>query len=294
MSDTIDSAELAGEGLVSRIQAALPGLRPSERRVAEAVIADPTMVARESISALAERCETSAPTVVRFSRRLGFSGYPQLRVALAMAVGIEQGRAGREAVSGTLVPEDLLADLVAKVGRADARAAEETAAGLDLAALERAISLITSARRIDIVGIGSSALTARDLNQKLHRLGLSVWCHTDRHAATTALAVRSTGDLLVAISNSGTTTDVVDIARRAAQQGVKTIAITGQSQSALAKKADAVLLSQAREAALRVGAMASRIAQLVLVDCLFSGVAMRDVDASRRALDASFRAVGEL
>src|SRR5690625_398828 len=79
-----------GVTLITRINGILPDLRPSERRVAEAVMADPAAVARESITALAQRCRTSAPTVVRFAKRLGLAGYPQLKLALAKDAGIEE------------------------------------------------------------------------------------------------------------------------------------------------------------------------------------------------------------
>ncbi|TNC17941.1 MurR/RpiR family transcriptional regulator [Georgenia sp. 311] len=283
-----------GAALVSRISAVLPELRPAERRVGEAVVADPTSVARESITALAERCRTSAPTVVRFAKRMGFSGYPQLRLALAKAAGIEEGRTARGPISGTLDPGDTLEQVVAKIGYADARAVEDTTAMLDIAALEAAVDALVGARRIDLVGVAASGVTATDLCQKLSRLGLQATCHHDRHAALTALSLRGPGDVVIAISHSGSTPDVIAPTRLAVEQGVTAIALTNHPGSKLAQTADIALITTTRETTFRSGAMASRIAQLVVVDCLFVAVAMRDMDATHAALDASFKAVADL
>lgn len=287
----VEPTEIA---LVSRISAALPELRPAERRVGEAVVADPSLVARESITALAQRCQTSAPTVVRFAKRLGFTGYPQLRLALAKAAGIEEGRSAGEPLSGTLDESDTLEQVVAKVGYAGARAIEDTMARLDVPQLQRAVDAIFAASRIDVVGVGASSVAALDLYQKLARLGLSVAVHADRHAAVTALSLRGRGSVVVAISHSGGTADVIAPVELAREQGGTTVALTNHPGSRLAATAEICLLTTARETTFRSGAMASRIAQLAVIDCVFAGVAMRDMGATRQALAASFRAVADL
>lgn len=286
--------EVGRADLVARIAAMSPGLRPAERRVAEAVIADPAMVARESISALAERCGVSAPTVVRFAKRVGFSGYPQLRVGLAMAVGAEEGRSGRPMIAGMVSEDDTLVEVAAKVASANARSVEDTLASLDMAALEVAVSALTEARTIDVIGIGSSSLTGEDLVQKLTRFGAHAWAHGDRHAAITTLALRGEGDVVVAFSHSGTTGDVLEPLRLAVANGVTIIGVSGNPLSPMGGLADALLVYRSREPAYRLGAMASRIAQLTVVDCLLAGMAIRRPDPIRAALDATFKAVSDL
>ncbi|MEE6272067.1 MurR/RpiR family transcriptional regulator [Georgenia wangjunii] len=287
-------AESAGAGLVSRVRASLTDLRPAERRVGEAVVADPNLVARESITALAARCRTSAPTVVRFAKRMGFSGYPELRLALAVAAGIEEGRSARGPVSGTLDASDTLEDIITKIGYADARAVEDTVSMLSVGELERAVDAIVGARRIDVIGVGASALTAADLCQKLARVGYNAVVHPDRHAAVTAISLRRRGDVVIAISHSGATADVLEPVRLASGVGATTIALTNHPGSPLAKAGDVVLVTTSRETTFRTGAMASRIALLTVIDCVFVAVAMRDMDATRAALDASFKAIADL
>lgn len=283
-----------GVTLVSRINGLLPDLRPSERRVAEAVVEDPATVARESITTLAQRCNTSAPTVVRFAKRLGLPGYPQLKLALAKEAGIEEGRNSRGPLSGALDASDSLEDVVSKISYAGTRALEETAQMLDVAALEKAVDAVVSARRIDLVGVGAGAVAVLDLDQKLSRLGLATFQHPDRHGAMTAVSLRGEQDVVIGISHSGSTADVLAPIELARSLGATTIGITNHPTSQLASTVDITLLTASRETSFRPAAMASRIAQLMVIDCLLTGVAMRDMEATQRALDASFRAVADL
>lgn len=281
-------------GIVTRIHGLLPDLRPAERRIADAILADPSATARETITALAERCGTSAPTIVRFSRRLGFSGYPQLRLELAKEAGMAEGQRERAPLSDTLVPGDSVAEMVAKIRGANMHAVEATASTLEVDDLQRAADLIAQARRIDLLGIGGSAVATLDLYQKLARLGLQVTRHEERHGAMTALSLRGEGDVVIAVSHTGTTTDVIAPAMAAKERGATVIAITNHPASTLAKGVDISLITASHEKALRSGAMASRTAQLMVVDCLFAAVALRDMDETQARLDTSFRAVAGL
>ena len=181
-----DSGDIGADGpkpalsVLIRVRGALPNLRPAEQRVAAAVLADPAGVSESSITALARQCETSETTVLRFCRAIGLAGYPDLRLALARAA---QEQEGDQSASGPISPDisrtDSLADVVTTITHADARAVEDTAAAMDLGALESAIDAVVKASRIDIYGIGASALVGHDLQQKLHRIGrVSFVCPT--------------------------------------------------------------------------------------------------------------------
>jgi DNA-binding MurR/RpiR family transcriptional regulator len=278
--------------LLVRIRAALPSLRPAERRVAEAILDDPARVAERSMSALAADCSTSVATVLRFCHAVGYRHYPDLRIDLARHAGREEGGNGpRPLLTGDISPTDTLAEIVAKIAYSDARAIEDTAATIDLDALGRAIDAVVGAERIDIYGIGASGFVAQDLHQKLHRIGLlsSVW--PDPHAALTSAALLGPADVAVAISHTGTTIDTIEALRLADGNGATTIAITNFDRSPLTGHARHVLTTAARETTFRSGAMASRIAQLAVIDCLFVGVAQRSFDRTMLALERTYTAV---
>jgi DNA-binding MurR/RpiR family transcriptional regulator len=276
-----------------RVRGAVPNLRPAEQRVAHAVLADPAGISESSITTVARRCQTSETTVLRFCRAVGLAGYPELRIALARAAQWEEGdQHGRRApVNSQISPSDSLGEIVAKITSADARAIEETGAALDLDALARAIDAVVAARRVDIYGIAASALVAADLHQKLHRIGLVSFSWGEAHLALTAAAVLRSGDVAIGISHTGTTLDTIDALRVARQRGATTIAITNFEGSPVSAEADIRLGTAARETTFRSGAMASRIAQLAVVDCLFTGIAQRSYDQAIAALEDTYGVV---
>jgi DNA-binding MurR/RpiR family transcriptional regulator len=275
-----------------RVRGAMPSLRPAEQRVGEAVLADPAAISESSITAVARQCMTSETTVLRFCRAIGLGGYPELRIALARAAQREEtDQNARPPVNGTIGENDSVADVVAKISYADSRAVEETGAALDVAALTAAIEAVRAAGRIDVYGIGASGLVAHDLHQKLHRLGLISFSWADPHLALTSAAVLEVGDVAIGISHTGTTIDTIDALRVARQHGATTIAVTNFAKSPITEEADLVLTTAARETTFRSGAMASRIAQLALIDCLFTGVAQRSYDHAIDTLQTTYAAV---
>lgn len=278
----------------TEVRARLDELRPSERRIAESLLADPGAFATRSVAEIAEEASTSTTTVVRFTRKIGYDRFKDFRNDLT-----EENLRERLALAGTnvqtpdIVAGDSLDDIVAKVAANESLSIADTAQALDTAALTRAVAAVAGARRVDIFGVGASSIVAVDLQRKLSRIGRVVLEWPDPHAAWTAAAILDEQAVAVAISHSGATADTVDYLRLAARSGATTIAITNHAESTLATSADIVLQTSARETAFRSGALGSRIAQLMVVDCLFIGVAQVDSEASIGALQRTFDAVRE-
>lgn len=281
----------AAEVLI-RIRSTVPSLAPAERRVAEVVLVDPLAASGRSIGALATEARTSVTTVMRFCRSVGFDNYPQLRLGLAAAAARESALTEGPPPGGDIDANDTLRQVVDKLVYNEVRALEDTAAHLDLDALAAAVDAVSSARRIDIFGVGASGFVGQDLHQKLHRIGLIAFVWTDPHAALTAAALLRPGDIAVGISHSGTTLDTVQPLAEARHRGATTIALTNFPHAPITEQADLVLTTAAREMALRSSATASRIAQLAVIDCLFVGVAQRSYDRSMEYLASTYEAIG--
>jgi DNA-binding MurR/RpiR family transcriptional regulator len=286
----VEAAPTAPIPIAVRLRAILPSLSRSEQRVAAEVLQNPRDVAASTISELAERCATSETTVIRFCRTLGLSGYPLLRLTLATEAGRADSAPAR-AVGSDIGPGDDLAQIVEKIAFADARAVEETAAQLDLVSLQAVVDALVAAGRIDIYGVGASAFVAMDFQQKLHRIGQIAFAWSDTHIALTSAALLGPGDVAIGVSHTGATTDTVDALVEARRHGATTVALTNFPRSAITDVADHVLTTAVRETTFRSGAMASRLAQLTLVDFLFVGVAQQTYAETRVALEATFDAV---
>src|SRR5690625_3126359 len=174
---------------VLRIRSLLPSLAPAEHRVAQRVIDDPERAAASSITQLAKDCATSEATVIRFCRTIDFSGYRELRLALATEAGQARGaRSSTAEPSSDINPDDTLASVVHKIAYTDAKAVEETGAALDVEELRAVIDAMAGARRVDVYGVGASAFVGADLQQKLHRIGLTSFAWSDAHVMLTSAA----------------------------------------------------------------------------------------------------------
>jgi DNA-binding MurR/RpiR family transcriptional regulator len=276
--------------LVAHVRALTPNLAPAEQRVAAAVVDDPAGVSAKTISALAAACRTSGTTVIRFCRAMGFPGYPELRLALAAAAQVGR-ETGWQDIGSDIGPHDSLDEVIKKITHADARAVEETAAQLDTDTLRAVVDAVVRARRIDIYGIGASAFVALDLQQKLYRIERIVYAWPDPHSALNSAALLRRGDVAIGISHTGTTADTVGSLALARDHEAITVAITNFPGSSIARVADHVLTTAARETTFRSGAMASRIAALTVVDCLFVAVAQRNYKQTLRALERTYAAV---
>jgi DNA-binding MurR/RpiR family transcriptional regulator len=275
-----------------RARGLLPSLSPAEQRVARVVIEEAWTAATLTITELAKRAQTSETTVIRFCRTMGFTGYPQLRLTLAAEAGrSHEDGVPEKAIGGDISPSDDLTDVVKKIAFADARAIEDTAVQLDVAVLKRVVDAVAVARRVDIYGVGASAFVAQDFQQKLHRIGRVAYAWSDLHIALTSAALLDQRDVAFGISHTGTTLDTIEAFREAGRRGALTVALTNFPKSPITKVADLVLTTAARETTFRSGAMASRLAQLTVVDCVFVGVAQRTYPQTRAALEATYEAV---
>jgi DNA-binding MurR/RpiR family transcriptional regulator len=282
----------APDATVVRIRALLPSLPPASRQVAKYVLAYPAEVAAATITELSHASGVSEASTLRFCRAIGFRGYPELRLALATELGRAEGsgHSGRVVGSDITATDDLDA-VIEKISYADARAVEETAAQLDVGTLTAVVDALCAARRIDIYGVGASAFVAADFQQKLHRIGRVAFAWSDTHIALTSAALLTAQDVAIGISHTGVTQDTVDAITEARRRGATTVALTNFPRSALARVADHVLTTASRETTFRSGAMASRIAQLTVVDCVFVGVAQRSYPETRAALERTRGAV---
>jgi DNA-binding MurR/RpiR family transcriptional regulator len=240
---------------------------------------------------MAQAAQTSETTVLRLCHELGVRGYRELRVTLAAESGREQERAGNREIGGDIGRDDDLESIIETVTFTDQQAIADTARIIDRTALADAIRLTANARRVDIIGVGASAVVALDLQQKLHRIGLIAYAWHDTHAALTAAAILGPEDVVIGISHTGATLDTIDAIREASTHGARTIALTGVPNSPVAAAVDVLLVTADRETTFRSGATASRIAALSVVDVLFVAVAQLRYDRAISALNATRRAV---
>lgn len=281
------------QDLLGDIANSFSSFHASEAAIAHAILDHPGEVAGMNISQLAAFSETSAASVVRFSKAMGFKGFPDFRMALVGELGRRDylGNHGRE-LDGGITIQDSPAEVIRKISQADARAIQSTAERLDVDSFVATVDAWEKAEVIGLIGVGSSGYVVMDLQLKLNRLGKNAIAWRDAHSALTSISVLKPNDVLVAVSHSGTTVDIVDVITEFKTRGVKIVLITNGLRSPSTALADVVLYTSARETTFRSGATASRIAQLTVVDCLCVALAQRNWKDTKGALELSREAIG--
>lgn len=267
-----------------RLRGAKSSMTRTERTVAEYVETRLSSIPSMSIKQLAKKSGTSEASVLRFCKTLGYRGYRDFILNLSAALGSMDEKPGEKEYTD-IRPGDDLETIIENVSFNNKRSIEDTLSVLDKAQVECAVSLLCVAPRVDWYGVGASGLVCQDAQQKFMRINKRCQAFVDGHSIQTAAALLSSCDVAVLVSNSGTTTEILDTLELVRTNGAKSIAITRYSKSELALEADIVLHISTPEVTFRSGAMGSRIAMLNIVDILFSCVASKQYDDVKTFLD---------
>jgi DNA-binding MurR/RpiR family transcriptional regulator len=262
-------------GSFVRLQGAYSGLRAAEQRVADFILKYPDELIYLTVTELAERTNTSESTVVRLCQKIGYKGYQEFKIVLARDL-VEPATA----IYAAIEPGDDLATLKTKVFQANAQALRDTIEVLEDGELQRAVDALSSARRIEIYGVGGSGPLALDAYHKFLKLGLQAVALSDGDLMAMSSSLLSSGDVALGISHTGASRDVTDALNRAKTSGATTIAITHRPTSPITKVADITLFTAAKQTAFRSDASSSRIAQLTIIDTLYVGIAHKSHDRS--------------
>jgi glucokinase len=269
---TILSEHLRGRSgantLMERVQHLQHELSPAEQRVATLVLEHPRKVLGEPIAEIARLADVSQPTVIRFCRSLGFLGLADFKLKFASSLtGTIPVRHSQVRVS------DSTHDLSAKVIDNTVSAILKFRDQLDVASIDRAITMLRKANRVEFYAMGNSRVVALDGQHKFFRFRIPTSSYGDSHLFTLAAELLKPGDVVIAISTSGQLPELLAAVDTARAAGADVIAITS-SKSALAKKATICLAVDHSEDSTTFLSMISRILQLLLIDIMSVGISL--------------------
>jgi len=271
--------------MLERIRSHLPAFTAAERKVADLVLSQPYSTLQAAVAEIAASAGVSQPTVIRFCRSLGCSGLPDFKLKMAASLV-----SGVPYVHSCVLPEDPTSEIAAKVFDNTVSALLKCRNEVNPHALEQAVTLLSGARRIEFYGLGNSGIIASDAQHKFFRFGLSTVAYADSHIQNMAASVLTPDDVVVAISQSGRTLDLLDAVHLAQQAGAAVVAITA-SGSPLARLARVTLAADTPEDTETYSPMISRIVHLVLIDILAVGVALRHGPGLIEQLEKSKRSL---
>jgi RpiR family transcriptional regulator, carbohydrate utilization regulator len=245
--------------VIDKIRSQMSSFTPAERQFAEYILANEDIIYK-SITLATEDSGTGYGTIIRFCQKIGFAGFQDFKIHLALARGSQP--------SG---PPEEPGDTVTQAAEQAAKQLSTTAAGIDVDTLERVADRVAKARSILSVGVAGSYPTALELSYRLSRMGLPAVSESDGHMQ----AIRAVGlgrkGVLFAVSFSGSTRDVLDAARQARSGGACVVALTNYSRSPLADLADELLATAMWQGALE-SEIGSRLPFLFVVELLCSDV----------------------
>ncbi|MDR2347470.1 MAG: MurR/RpiR family transcriptional regulator [Bifidobacteriaceae bacterium] len=283
------------EDVIARIQRMVSSRKLAEARIAVALLDNLDGALTATASELAETAGVSQASVIRFSQEVGYKGLPELRIDLAQelsrrALELEQANVAEGGINLT----DSMAEIIVKLAFHESLSINQTARRIDVDAVERVARAVAASDRQATVGVGASGLAAHDLAQKLQRIGLNCFYSMDSHLQLSLACLSTPKSVVVGFSFAGQTLETHQALALARGRGALTVAVTGDAGSPVAKVADEVLAVSVRESPFRVGALASRMAQLAIVDFLFVRVAQLCEAQVREAVESSKDAVRPL
>lgn len=257
------------DNLLADIQTRLETLNKSERKVAEAILRDPSAATRYSIAALARAANVSEPTVNRFCRGFSATGFPDFKIRLAQSIAT-----GTPYVGQNIEPDDTTAEFADKIMLSTIASLDKARQALNPQAIAAVIDYLIQAKQISFFGMGGSASVAMDAQHKFFRFNIPVSSYDDALMQRMVAAGSGVGDAIVLISYTGRTREAVEIAHLARANGATVIGITNPD-SPLAEACTAVLGVTAPEDTEVYMPMSSRIIHLTVIDILATGVTLK-------------------
>ncbi len=255
-------------GYFARLNVAMHKLRDSEKKIVEFIENNQEEIIHLSITEVAERSETSESSVVRLCKRLGYKGFQDMKINLAKEV-IEPVKQIHEVIE----KGDNVKLIKKKVFQSNIQALFDSSEVCEDEQLEKAVEVIKNARMLEFYGTGGSGTVALDAQHKLLKLGIKSFAYIDSTLQAMSASMLTSDDVVIGISHTGSNTEVLKSMKIAKNAGATLICITNSSKSPITTISDIVLQTASNETLFRTDAIASRIAQLTIIDILVAGVA---------------------
>jgi DNA-binding MurR/RpiR family transcriptional regulator len=252
------------ENILLHLRQGLAGYSPTLQKLGDFILAEPQKVLYLTITELARESETSEASVTRLCRHLHCKGYTEFKMALALDVQQSQpsAPAGDDEI-GELVEESV-------------QALRDTAKLIDREALKQAGLALHEAASVQIYGVAASAIIGDYLHYKLLRLGKSAQLFSDMHRGAMNAATLSEKDLVVAISSSGSTKDLLHVVKIAKKRQARVLLLSNTLRSPLADLADLLMVAAKPEGPLSAGALNAKVGAMLLVEVLIRELITHD------------------
>ncbi len=253
--------------VLTNIRMQIEGMYLAERKVAEFILAKPQSAIRLNVTELAEASGVSDATVIRMCKRLGYTGFYQMKICLAEELGRNQMTGYQDSATNPKTGKEVIQCLTRDLLR--------IADLLDEEKMERCVELICSSKRIFVSAVGNTIPVAMDFAFRLCRLGINATCETIVEYGLASMVRGDENDLLIAVSHSGSSKHVVQAVEVANQKSMQTVAVTGFSSSPVARRVQFSLLTTVENPLFGEYGAASHIYEQAVLDSILYFVSVR-------------------
>lgn len=247
---------------------------PSDKKIGEYIIDNPEQIVNYNTLQLAEIIKTSQSAIIRFIKKIGYKGYIDFKIDVAKSLEENNEFLLDEVIS----KNESIENIISKSKNNVLSTVEKTYALINTEAINRSIADINKANNIYLAGVGSSGLICEDFSYKLQRSGKKVFYQVDAHTNLALVSNIDKDDLLIAISYSGLTKEILIASEYAKKVGAKVISISKSLNSTLAHNSNELLLIPEIEREMRYGAISSRLSSQIITDILYYGYVAANTD----------------
>ena len=251
------------------LRSAYSNFTQSERRIADYIDAHAKEIMEQTISELASHTQSSEITISRFCKKLGFSGLQGLKISLASDIFSSD-----ESIYQDIRMDDSCEVVAGKLFQNITDGLQDTLKLLNFDDVHKAVLLLRAAKRIAAYGFGNSATVCRDIETRFLRFGIPVQAYSDSHLQVTSASLLTPEDVVIAVSHTGATLELLQSVEIAGKNGARIVAITSYANSPLSKLADITLNGMGREVHYRSEAVASRVIHIAIMDLIYTEMAM--------------------
>lgn len=278
--------EYLGENLMHGIVCTMEKFTSSESELAKYIIDNPDEVSQLSINQIAKKIHISPATITRFCQKISFSGFNEFKHELKRYIDLRN----KPAMSSNIKEIDYFSNLYQN----HLEIIETTFRKMTYLDIQQAVSLLTEARKVHVYGIGNSGIAAQEFKWKFFRIGIQVESITDPHQAVMDAALSSGGSLVIGISVSGKTKEVIEAVKIAKRQGATVLAITSDKTSDLSRLADLSLLVMSKSSMHMGQNISPTLPLFLLFDLLYTELVAKDYINRVQIRDKTLRALKDI
>ena len=258
----------------------------SEKEIINYILNNYNEVIRYDVRTLAEKTFSSASTIVRLCKKLGFSGFSEMKNALIYEVALTESN--KKQLNKSVEDAHNVQDTIEMILQKTQTSLTNTSKLQNEDDILEVIDMIEKSGSINLFGMGSSLLAARDMKQKFLRVGKVLNIDDDWHTQYLFAKNSDSNTLAIIFSYSGNTKEIIECVKVLKQNSAKIVSITGFLNSYVAKNSDIVLQVAPSEVIPRTGAFSSRISQLHIIDILYNIYINRHYEKSIEKLSNNF------